>query len=494
LREIELRGAGRRRDSPILTRSRQASRRGLRRLRGCWVFNVQSVAERSRKGTLGFRPEGAAPQGWGSPGSTPSSGCPAKIGDTEVIVEHKLEFPQWAECLFRPARYKIVRGGRGSGKSWAVARALILLAASRKLRILCTRELQLSIAESCHELLSSQIQRMGLSHRFEVLTQSIRGTNGSEFLFVGVGSNPEKVMSMEAVDIVWCEQGERLSERSWSILIPTIREAGSEIWCSFNPDEESDPTYKRFVSNPPPDCVSLEINWQQNPWFPPELERERAYLYSVDPENALHVWGGKPRTNQSAQILRGKYTVRDFTPPTEPPLWDGPYFGSDWGFANDPTTLVKCWIRGAVFGQTQGTLMIEHEGYGVGVEIVNIPALFDRVPGSRDHLIRADSARPETISHIRNCGFRIEAAEKWSGSVEDGIAVLRSFEQIVIHSRCVHAQEEARLWSYRRDRLTGDVLPDVAPGNDHVWDGVRYALGPLVRPTSCLAIWARLGE
>lgn len=407
------------------------------------------------------------------------------------------QFPTWAECLFRPKRNKVIRGGRGSGKSWAVARALSLKAAGRKLRILCTREFQNSITESCHELLSSQIRAMGLAHKYEIQQQGVYGTNGSEFIFVGTGSNPEKVMSMEGVDIAWCEQAERMSARSWEILIPTVRKAGSEIWVTFNPDEENDPTYQRFVVNPPPDCISLEVNWQDNPWFPEELRREKDYLYRVDPEAAAHVWGGQPRTNQSAQILRGKYIVESFTVPAEEwerqrGGWDGPYFGADWGFASDPTTLVKCWIKGATHGQTQGRLHVEHESYGVGVEIVRTPALFDTIPGARSHLIRADCARPETISHIHNAGFRIEPCEKWKGSVEDGIAVLRSFEQIVIHPRCIHAQEEARVWSYRRDRLTGDVLPDVKPGDDHIWDAVRYALGPMVKPSDGLAIWLRL--
>lgn len=398
-------------------------------------------------------------------------------------MEHDVQMPGWSSCLFRPARYKIIRGGRGSGKSWAVARALVLKAAARKLRILCTRELQLSISESCHELLSSQIRRMGLAHRFEILTQSIRGVNGSEFLFIGVGSNPEKVMSMEGINIAWCEQAERMSERSWEILTPTVREPGSELWATLNPDEEGDPTYQRFVVNTPPDCISLEVNWEMNPWFPPELERERAYLFKVDAEAAANVWSGQPRSNQSAQILRGKYSIESFTVPTAngTPLWDGPYYGSDFGFANDPTTLVKCWVSGAQFGETQGTLYVEHEAWGIGVEIANTPALFDTVPDARRHLVFADCARPETISHIRNAGFRIEGCEKWKGSVEDGVSFLRSFEKIIIHERCKHAAEEARLYSFKRDRLTGITMPDVADKNNHVWDAVRYALGPMIR-------------
>jgi phage terminase large subunit len=404
-----------------------------------------------------------------------------------------LQMPAWAECLFRRARYKIVRGGRGSGKSWAIARALILLASEKKLRVLCTREFQNSISESCHELLSSQIRAMGLGHRFTIQQQGIFGVNGSEFIFVGTGTSPEKIMSMEGIDIAWAEQAERISERSFEILLPTIRQPGSEVWCSFNPDEEDDPVWQRFVVNQPPDCISLEVNHDMNPWFPAELQRERDYLYRVDAESAAHVWGGQPRRNQSSQVLRGKYSVESFTVPDDPTVrrqqgWDGPYFGSDWGFANDPTTLVKCWIKGQVHGVTQGILYVEHEAYRIGCEITATPALFDTIPGSRDHMIRADCARPETISHVRNCGFRIEAADKWQGSVEDGIGVLRSFERIIVHERCVHAREEARLWSYRRDRLTGDVLPEVLDGNDHVWDGVRYALAPLIRK-SRLAVY-----
>jgi phage terminase large subunit len=338
-------------------------------------------------------------------------------------------------------------------------------------------------------LLSSQIVKMGLGHKFEVLTQSIRGVNGSEFLFVGVGTNPEKVMSMEGVDLVWCEQGERMSELSWQILIPTIREPGSEIWCTFNPDEENDPTYRRFVLNPPPDSISLKIDWQMNPWFPFELAQERDYLYRTDPEAGAHVWGGECRRNASAQIFRGKYTIEEFTPPENPDLegWHC-YFGADWGFAADPTVLIKCWID-----TKARRLLIEHEAWGVGVELDEIPALFESVPGARQHVIRADSSRPETISHVRQRGFlRIEPAEKWQGSVEDGIAFLRSFEKIVVHPRCTHAATEMRLYSYKRDRLSGDVLPIPIDRDNHTIDSLRYACEPMVGKNDRLWVWSRL--
>jgi phage terminase large subunit len=408
-------------------------------------------------------------------------------------VGANLEFPAWSECLFRPSRYKIIRGGRGSGKSWAVARALNLLAAERKLRILCTREFQLSIAESCHELLSSQIGKMGLGHKFEILTQSIRGANGSEFLFVGVGTNPEKVMSMEGVDIVWCEQGERMSERSWQILIPTIRQPGSEIWVTFNPDEENDPTYRRFVLSPPPDSISLKIDWQMNPWFPVELARERSYLARVDPEAEAHVWGGECRRNASAQILRGKYIIEEFTPPkrdevADEDMWQGPYHGADHGFANDPAVFARLWID-----SKHHRLMIEYEAWALQCELDDLPALARTIPDIEKYVIRADPSRPETISHLASKGqLRIQAAEAWKGSVEDGIAFLRSFEQIVIHPRCTHHIEEFRLYSYKRDRLTGDVLPEVVDKHNHCIDTDRYALEPMIGHNDPLWVWSHL--
>lgn len=241
---------------------------------------------------------------------------------------------------------------------------------------------------------------------------------------------------------------------------------------TFNPDEETDPTYQRFVVNPPPHAVVVEINHQDNPWFPEELRIEKDYLASVDMDAYEHVWQGKCRKHSKAQILYGKYVVRAFEPGLD---WFGPYYGADWGFANDPATLIESWIY-------DETLWIEYEYWGVGVDIDILPEKFESVPGSKDHIIRADSARPETISYMAKNGYpQITSAFKWKGSVEDGIAHLRSFRQIVIHPRCVHAAEEARLWSYKMDPLTQDVLPIVIDKHNHVWDAVRYSLEPVIK-------------
>lgn len=380
------------------------------------------------------------------------------------------DFPEKLQYIFKPGRYKVAYGGRGGTKSWGFARALIAYAVMGKERILCTREYQNSIKESVHRLLSDQIELMGLSEFFTIQTQSITGLNGSEFIFAGLKTDPAKIKSTEGITKCWVEEAEKVSEESWEKLIPTIRTPGSEIWVTFNPDLRTDPTYKRFVLAPPPGAVVQEINWTDNPWFPEELKVEKDYLASVDPEAYAHVWLGHCRERSEAQILRGKYIIQDFEPDI---TWSGPYFGADWGFASDPTTLVKCWILG-------DDLYVEYEFWGIGVDIDKIPGQFDKVPGSRDHVIRADSARPETISYLKNNGYpKIEGVKKGAGSVDEGISRLRSFRQIIIHPRCSHTAEEALLWSYKVDRLTGDVLPEPIKKHDHCWDGVRYAIQPL---------------
>lgn len=390
----------------------------------------------------------------------------------------KVKLPRKMQFLFRPSRYKVAKGGRGSAKSWSVARALVMKAHEDQRRILCGRELQNSITESVHHLLESQINKLKLDKYFNVQNTSITHENGSEFIFSGIKNNITKIKSMEDIDIAWIEEAEKISKRSLEVLIPTIRKPKSELWFTFNPDEETDPVYQHFVVNTPPDCQLVTINWEDNPYFPEELRREKDYLYSVDPDAAAHVWGGELRKNGEAQIFRNKYSIRDFTPVfgTDFDDWDGPYFGADWGFSQDPTCIVKMWIH-------KRKLYIEYDTGGIGVENDDIGPMFKTVPQVDDgYVIYADNARPETINHVaKKGGLHIVGVEKWQGSVEDGIQFLRSFEEIIIHSRCRHMQEEARLYSYKVDRLTGDVTTVIVDKHNHRWDAIRYGLWKLIK-------------
>lgn len=213
------------------------------------------------------------------------------------------EFPEKLQFLFKPYRYKVAYGGRGSAKSWSFARALLVIAASKQTRVLCTREVQKSIKDSVHRLLSDQIASLGLGEFYEILDTEIRGRNGSMFLFSGLASQTvESIKSFEAIDICWCEEAQSISKKSWSVLIPTIRKNESEIWISFNPELDTDETYARFVVSPPPDAAVAEVNYNDNPWFPDVLEAERQHCKITNAEDYAQIWEGKCRTSVSGAI------------------------------------------------------------------------------------------------------------------------------------------------------------------------------------------------
>lgn len=398
----------------------------------------------------------------------------ARVQFSEEVCELSLhaEFPVKFQPLFIPKRYKVFYGGRGSAKSWQFARALLLTGAERKLRILCARELQISIKDSVHHLLETQIEKLGLSEIYDVNDTEITcKLTGTVFIFKGLRYNISSIKSFEDIDIVWVEEAQSVSAESWRELIPTIRNPGSEIWVSFNPNLPTDPTWKRFVESPPDDCIVVRVSFEDNPWFPEELRKEMEYDRRVDPDAAAHVWDGEFNVRNLASVFAGKWMIDVFETPTDA---HGPYQGADWGFSQDPTVLTRSWIK-------DRKLFIEYEAYAVGCEIDNIPDLFDRVPMSRNYKIYADSARPETISHVGKRGFRIEPADKWKGSVEDGVTYLRSFEKIIIHQRCRHTAFEARWYSHKVDKLTGDPLPEIEDKHNHCWDSIRYAHDKLIR-------------
>jgi len=209
-------------------------------------------------------------------------------------MELVADFPERLDFLFEPSRYKVCYGGRGSGKSWGFARALLLMAASRPTRVLCAREIQKSIKQSVHTLLSDQIRSLGLEHAYTILETEIRGANGSLFTFSGLATHTvDSIKSIEGVDVCWVEEAQTVSKRSWEILIPTIRKPKSEIWVTFNPALVSDDTYQRFVVHPPPDCRLVKMNWSDNPFFPDELASELEHLKAVDRDAYLNVWEGE---------------------------------------------------------------------------------------------------------------------------------------------------------------------------------------------------------
>ena len=367
-------------------------------------------------------------------------------------------------------RYKVAYGGRGSGKSYGVAERFVLYAIKEPgVRLLCTKETQNSLSDSALAIIKRVIHDHGLDDAFIQTKHGLSCKNGSEFIFRGL-QHPDRIKSLEGVKYCWVEEATKVSKEAWEILTPTIRAEGSEIWVTFNPDQESDPTYQMFVSEPREDAEVVVINHDANKFFPDSLRQEMEWDKAHDHEKYLHIWEGQCRSFTEAQVFHGKWRTSTFDTPDDAQF----YFGADWGFSQDPTVLVRCYI-------SDGILYIDHEAYGVGVDIDDTPALFETVPDAARWTITADSARPETISYMQRHGFpKIRRALKGNNSVEDGIAFLRSFGEIVIHERCKHTADEFKLYSYKRDRLTGDILPVLEDKHNHAIDALRYAVERLM--------------
>lgn len=395
-----------------------------------------------------------------------------------MTVDIPAEFREFSESH----RFKVAYGGRAGMRSWSIAQLLLLLGAQSKKLIGCFREYQSSIRDSAHRLLADQIARLDLGNFYEVQRDVIRGKNGTEFVFRGLHHNAQEIKSTEGMDIAWVEEAENVSDESWDVLIPTVRNKDSEIWISFNPADEESPTYRRFVRSEQADQVTVYTTYMdtyRHGWLPEEIRQQAEHDKANDPDRYEWVWLGQPRKISNARIFADKVRVQEFATPEDARF----YHGADWGFAQDPTVLVRSFV-------IANTLYIDAEAYGVGVEMQDLPALFRQIPTAIQWPIPADAARPETVAWMQRQGFDVYSAEKWPGSIEDGIAYLRSFDEIIVHPRCQHMQEEARLYSYKVDRKSGEVLPVVMDAHNHMWDALRYAHVHEIRgKTGALVEW-----
>ena len=376
------------------------------------------------------------------------------------------QLPKVLDFLFQKSRYKAAYGGRGGAKSRSFARALLIRGSNQPLRILCAREVQKSIADSVKRVLDDDIQRLGLQHFYRSTQTHIYGINGTIFNFAGLKTNPDTIKSMEGIDIAWVEEANRISQRSLDMLIPTVRKPDSELWFTWNPENNTDPVDVRFRGGElPPDTMIVEINYWDNPWFPEVLRTEMEWDKRRDMDKWLHIWCGRYLLLSEARVFKN-WIEEEFDTPPNVPL----YFGADWGFSVDPTTLVRCWLD-----KPNNKLYVDEEAWSVKCEIEDTPRLFDTVPLSRKFRIRADSARPETISHMQRQGFRVTGARKGAGSVEEGVKFLQSCD-IIVHPRCKHVITELTHYKFKTDPLTGLVVPILEDKNNHMIDALRYAL------------------
>lgn len=421
---------------------------------------------------------------------------------TENSLLYKADHPFYC-LLHKKARYKVFWGGRGSGKSWAVAEALVRLADERRVRVLCTREYQVSIKDSSHKILKDMIYRLGLQERFKITKEGIvHKITGAEFMFKGLHNNEQGIRSTEGIDICWVEEAQSVGAGSWRSLTPTVfrrqdehGNSTSEIWVTYNLINEEDATHHRFVvtdRSDNDDYFVYKVNYDLNPYFPSGLRAEMEDDKKLDYHLYEHIWLGLPLKMSNAIVYSGKYRVQEF----DSELWrqaERVFMGMDFGFAQDPNALLRFFI-------VENKLYVEYEAYATGVDLEDLPDLMDTVPGSREWPIKADCARPETISYLRRKGFNISAAEKWDGCVKDGITHIRKFDEIIIHPRCKGIAHEAPLYRYKVDPHAVDergqplVLPIVVDKFNHAWDGIRYGLDGHIQRCGEIGMWERLGN
>ena len=378
---------------------------------------------------------------------------------------------KFAATLFKPARHKALFGGRGSGKSWAVATYLVTIAAKERRRIVCARQFQNSIRDSSKELIEKRILDLGVSNQFTVTDRYIHhNETKSQFMFVGLERNVESIRSLEGADTVWIEEARTVSAKSMEVLLPTVRKSGSELIWTWNPEQPEDPVDAYFRSGkPPPNSIVTKVDYTDNPYFQhTEMPQEMEVLKKGNLPRFRHVWLGEYDTRYESKVFPNAKTGRFDVPANTPPR-----YGMDLGFGQDPSFVVKVYVV-----ESDHTVYIADEASG-RVAMERLPTMIRNVIYRDDDLVTIDSSQPGTIEFLQGRGINLRAARKGPGSVKAGINFLQGYE-IVIDPRCEAMREEARLYSWMTDKLTGKVLSTPVDAHNHGWDAVRYAVEDLM--------------
>lgn len=380
--------------------------------------------------------------------------------------------------FLQPSRYKGAFGGRGSAKSHEFGKNVLKFCLERPgTRAAMLREIQLSLKQSVKFLLEEKIKEFGLTAEFPIAATEIGTPGGGVILFQGLQDHTaDSIKSLEGIDLAWVEEAQSISERSLRLLRPTIRKPNSEIWFTWNPENETDPVDELLRgAEPPPNSIVREVNFVDNPFFPDVLRAEMEYDRRRDPDKYAHVWLGKYNKKSEARVFKN-WSLTEIEPPENTVF----YLGADWGYSVDPTVLVRMWLR------DEHTLVIDRERYRIGVEIDDIPAFFDDLDPSQPGFARnwdviADNARPETIAYMKRHGYPLmKPSIKGKDSVKEGVIFLQGYD-ILCHTRCTHTADELATYSYIVDKKTGQVTNNLLDKKNHVIDSMRYGAEPLRR-------------
>jgi phage terminase large subunit len=385
----------------------------------------------------------------------------------------KITYPYWLEPLFtKKINIAVIYGGRGSGKTVGIVLFLLTKALESKKIIVCARAFKSSLEQSSYGEIKAQIDRLGLDKEFTIYHNKIvANRTKSEFNFIGVDRNPTNIKGFAKISYFWIDEGETITDPVWTVIQPTIREDDSMAIITMNPKYSYDCIYSRYIA---PDAQFVtnstyvkKVNWDQNPHFSKVLQEQRELEYKVGDMGRYNwIWEGELLESSEAQILHGRWVRQDFEEHDNVEF----YYGLDFGYSVDPTAGVRCYVKDNV-------LYVTHEFYKTRVEIDEIGLKCERhIPGFKKAKIIADSARPETISYMKRQGYNVHACDKGSGSVEDGIAHLRSFDKIVVHPRCSNFLTECSLYSYKVDARSNDITTKIVDAHNHLIDALRYAL------------------
>jgi phage terminase large subunit len=373
----------------------------------------------------------------------------------------------------------VLYGGRGGAKSDSVAKIAIMESFIDNGVILCGREIQKTVKDSLHSSIVAEIENLGLSAFFEVTNTEIRNIKtGASFIFAGFKSNITNIKSIKNLRVVVAEEAENISQDSWATILPTPRYKQVRFYVVFNTRFEKDPTWQEFVVREDDRTLKIKIGYQDNPWFPDSLERQRLRDLRGDPGRYRWIWEGEFLTISDASIFGKKLVVRRFD---ESKLGD-PLIGGDWGFSVDPTAIIEAYSY-------ERTLYIRNCASKVGLELDDTADwILHNIPKAAQYTSRYDNARPETISKIKRTIPLAMACTKGKGSVEDGIAHILSYDEIVIHPDAEACYPELASYSYKKDRY--DKLTAIPNDKDnHYADALRYALEPVIRSDVGLLNW-----
>ncbi len=377
--------------------------------------------------------------------------------------------PAWAVCpdygsiFYRPIRNTVVHGGRSSGKTTTAVRDITLLLTQKPLRLICGRQFMSAINKSIKQVFVEAIKELQLNSFFKIMDTEIKAINGSQIDFMGFDRNEGNIKGLQSYDICLIDEAQDISRSVLDTLKPTIRKDGSRLIFLMNRRHTTDAVDVDYIQHANNNTQVHHVNYYKNPFFSKEAEIERLHCLKTQAGRYGHIWLGEHDYNANTRVFNN-WTIKEFETDKQAMF----RLGADWGYAIDPTCAVRCYINCK-------TLYIDYEAYKIGCEIVDIPDLFMAIPEANRWIMYADSARPETISHLNNNGFpKLMKASKGKGSVEEGIAWLQSYD-IIVHPRCKHVIEELATYSYKVNRQTNEVLPILEDKNNHLIDSLRYA-------------------